>query len=392
MELLSAAVPAPRARLTGRSLGLLAIFYLLFGLFYVLILAWGQEQLDLQLFRTYALRVLLLDYPLKALWTVPLWLLLFRTRLEHLSGPLRLPVLLLLLGGWLLGWYWSYYAVLGWLLPEQINPFVRRWDVYIPALFGGLQLGLLQLLRYEEQLRHRQQQSLQLQQRARESELAALKAQLNPHFLFNTLNSISASVPPELEHTRELIARLAHTFRFVLDASRHPVLPLRAELAFLRSYLELEQARFGARLRVEFAVEEVLLPVPLPPMLLQPLVENAVLHGIGPQVAGGTVRVRVQAAGAGLRVEVEDTGRGLPPGRSGAQVLAEATGVGLRNTHARLLALGSAGLELTPLPPQGLRVAFTLPLSPGEAPTALGSRASVASTQPVPGVAAGAPY
>lgn len=387
MEPIPLATPPP-ARLTGRALLLLAVFYLLFGLFYVLILAWGQQDLDPQLFRTYALRVLLLDYPLKALWTVPLWLALFRSPVEQLSGPPRLGALLLLLGGWLLGWYWSYYAVLGWLLPEQINPFVRRWDVYIPALFGGLQLGLLQLLRYEEQLRHRQQQTLLLQEQARESQLAALKAQLNPHFLFNTLNSISASVPPELERTRELIARLGHTFRFVLDASRQPVLPLRAELEFLRAYLDLEQARFGARLRVEFAVDEALLPVPVPPMLLQPLVENAVLHGVASELAGGTVRVRVRAAGAGLRAEIEDTGRGLPPGRSGPQVLAEATGVGLRNTHARLQALGSPGLELTPLRPQGLRVAFTLPLpEPAGPPLAVPSTNPAANPVPRPTVA-----
>ncbi|GAB2955821.1 histidine kinase [Hymenobacter coalescens] len=352
------------AGLTGRGLLAMAGFYVGFAVFYACTIAYTVQEVQPGAYADYLRRVLLFDYPLKALWTLPVWWLLFRTRLERASWPRKLLAHLVLGPLWVAAWFGSYYGLLHLLGEGTMSGNGRVWDVYIPALFYGVQFGVLHVQRFVQQLRHRTELTRRLQAQAHTSQLAALKAQINPHFFFNTLNSISASVPPELESTRELIARLAHTFRFALDASRHERLPLGDELAFLRSYLELEQARFGSRLQVRFEVDEALLAVPVPPMLIQPLVENAVRHGVAPLVAGSQVVVVVQGlAGAQLRVSVTDQGAGLPPDRDSLEaLLAAAPGVGLRNTHQRLLALGGPGLRLEPQRPHGLRVSFVLPI------------------------------
>ena len=195
---------------------------------------------------------------------------------------------------------------------------------------------------------------------ALQSEVNALKAQLEPHFLFNTLNSISASVPPQMEHTRELIAKLADTFRFGLQASESETVPLREEIRFLKTYLDLEKQRFGERLIPVFEIEKNLMEQPIPPMLLQPLVENAIKHGVGNSVDPVTVGIHVKRVGEELHFTVSDTGESSPNGLDSAVFM---KGIGLRNTQLRLEKQFDKQLQIARNQPQGLVFNFSLPLN-----------------------------
>src|SRR5579859_730964 len=156
--------------------------------------------------------------------------------------------------------------------------------------------------------------------------------QLNPHFLFNTLNSIASLVYEEPQAADEMIGSLSELLRLALDDSTGQEITLREELNFLDKYLLIEQARFGERLRIEKEIEPEALDATAPILILQPLVENAVKHGIEAQLAPGVIRVVAKKSGAQLLLQVADNGRGAESAADGK--LKE--GVGLSNTRSRL--------------------------------------------------------
>src|SRR5271169_6251943 len=137
-----------------------------------------------------------------------------------------------------------------------------------------------------------QESALESSIRAREAELSALKAQINPHFLYNSLNSISALTSIDPARAREMCVSLADFLRLTLGMGEKPVIPLREELGLLEKYCAIEKVRFGARLRLEEEIQEEAKACLLPPLLLQPLLENAVVHGIAQMPGGGWIRLR----------------------------------------------------------------------------------------------------
>jgi two-component system LytT family sensor kinase len=195
-----------------------------------------------------------------------------------------------------------------------------------------------------------------------QAELRALRAQVNPHFLFNTLNSIAALIPVNPAAAEETTTLLAEVFRYALRASGQENSRLADELAFLRAYLEIEQVRLGARLEVRFEVATGLDSIPVPSLLLQPLVENAVLHGVAPRSEGGAVLLSARREGDRLVIEIQDDGPGMSPGRAGG-----GNGFGLRSVEDRLRALGPPhAVHIESNPGGGTRVRVTLPCQPSD--------------------------
>ncbi len=190
--------------------------------------------------------------------------------------------------------------------------------------------------------------------RAADAQLAALQAQMNPHFLFNALNTVASLIRTDPRAAEATVEDLARVLRRTLDHSRSVTTPLEEELDFVRAYLGIEEARFGERLRVEWHVDPAALRLAVPPMTLQPLVENAIRHGIGGRLEGGRVRIAARREGDRLLLRVEDDGAGFAPGRE------ERTGLG--NLRERLATLygGGAALRVEAAAP-GTAVSVELP-------------------------------
>lgn len=208
-------------------------------------------------------------------------------------------------------------------------------------------------------LRAQQARATELALVAREAELTSLKAQLRPHFLFNTLNSIYALVQTQPDRAQEMIALLADLLRETLEIGEDALVPLRTELHTAETYLEIEKMRFGERLHVGMELTPGTDQMMVPPLILQPLVENAVKHGIGRMPEGGSVDIRAVIVGDVLELTVRDTGPGC-----GADVADDANGRGLEITRRRLQAMYGAvsSLVLRNVAPSGCEVHLRIPI------------------------------
>jgi two-component system sensor histidine kinase AlgZ len=211
----------------------------------------------------------------------------------------------------------------------------QRFASQIPILFGaGFLLYLLSVASHYvilamEQSSKAEARVLETSILARDAELKALKAQVNPHFLFNSLNSISALTSVNPEKAREMCILLADFLRMTLGLGEKPVVPLSEELALLHGYLAIEQVRFGSRLHLEEQIQEDSKSVEMPPLLLQPLLENAITHGIANLPKGGLVRLSSQGLNGRVSLVVENSfDPDATPNRKG--------GLGLRNVRQRL--------------------------------------------------------
>lgn len=198
------------------------------------------------------------------------------------------------------------------------------------------------------------------QKLAVEAELRMLRAQLEPHMLFNTLANLRSLVDDEPTQAKHMIDQLITYLRSALAGSRSETTTLRAEFAQLAAYLEIMSLRLGRRLRYRLDLPEGLQQVAVPAMLLQPLVENAIKHGIEPKIGGGTIAVTARSTHAGLELEVADTGLGLPPDHDPDH---SGNSYGLVHVRERLRALhgSQASLRLQPNKPQGTLATVRIP-------------------------------
>ncbi|WP_299123811.1 histidine kinase [uncultured Winogradskyella sp.] len=249
----------------------------------------------------------------------------------------------------------SRYLLLDYLNEWHLPGKSGIWDWYIPTLFLYIQFGCFFAYRYFLENQKKIKVEGELKTAALKSELSALKAQLNPHFLYNIFNTISASVPSENEKTRHLIAELSDLFRYQLKASQVEKVPLHEELEFVNKYLDLEKERFQERLEVEISVDEDLNNEMIPPMLLQPLVENSVKHGLSSLIEGGKIAIHIFKKNDKLHFEITDTGVGIKDKTSVFD-----KGIGLTNTKLRLEKMYKSTLNLSDNTPKGLKISFAI--------------------------------
>jgi sensor histidine kinase YesM len=246
-----------------------------------------------------------------------------------------------------------------------------QWIIYNSSEnYGiyGLILLFNQVLRYYRRLREGELRASQLETQLTQAQLQALKMQLQPHFLFNTLHSISALVHRDPETADRMIARLGDFLRLTLENSGAQEVSLQKELEFLRCYLDIERVRFQDRLTTSLDVEPRALDTPVPNLILQPIVENALRHGVAQRSAPGRVEISAKRENGSLRIQVRDNGPGLSAITKANGKIRE--GLGLSNTRARLAQLYGAAhrFELSNAPDGGLVVTLEIPAAQDATP------------------------
>ncbi|HVE57337.1 MAG TPA: histidine kinase [Pyrinomonadaceae bacterium] len=254
---------------------------------------------------------------------------------------------------------------LGYLRSYQLDSF---WETYKIFLLVNLHFGvaiywavlsIYQAVRYYRKYRERELATSKLEARLAQSRLQVLKMQLHPHFLFNTLNAISELIYKDRESAERMIGDLSDLLRLSFENLEVQEISLKQELEFLRKYLEIEQMRFHDRLIVEMEISPDTLDASVPNMILQPLVENAIKHGIAPRSTGGKIEIGAHRSNGSLELSVSDNGIGVP--FNDLENLSE--GVGISNTRRRLRHLYGEKhtFNLANAEKSGLRVNLTIP-------------------------------
>jgi two-component sensor histidine kinase len=296
---------------------------------------------------TFAVGRALADWYVFAVLSIPVFWLARRFRLERSNWPRRFPVHLAASALFSVLWMALRAGIEEWQSRDAVNP-VEFAAAFSYSLFGKFSFTLLiywvlmsvsHTIDYSRKYRERELRAVELEKRLAQAKLQALQMQLNPHFLFNTLHSISSLMHRDVEAADRMIARLSELLRHTLESSDTQEVPLREELDFLQRYLEIEQTRFGERLTVRLEIAPDTLDAQVPNLVLQPLVENAIRHGIEPHAKPGQIRLQARRENGMLRLQVGDNGAGLL--RSGPP----REGVGLSNTRKRLEQLYGDGFK-----------------------------------------------
>jgi len=250
-----------------------------------------------------------------------------------------------------------------------------RWDLFESLFFQNVIdditgtyvpiLLIAHVVSYYQRFRERELRTSQLQTQLAKSHLQALKSQLQPHFLFNTMHSISALMLTDVQAADRMMTRLSDLLRMSLEASGTQITILSHELEFLNCYLEIEKVRFEERLTIILKVAPETLDAQVPHLLLQPLVDNAVKHGISRLCRGGEIQISATAKGPELQLEVKDNGPGM-----GQPEGPPRTGLGLKVTRERLEALygQEQSMELINPPEGGTAVRICIPLTKPDKP------------------------
>jgi two-component system LytT family sensor kinase len=246
------------------------------------------------------------------------------------------------------------------IVMRSMAPQPPGFRVAMDVLLYWSLLGVCQAITNFRSSQERERRAAELEARLTSAQLQALRMQINPHFLFNTLNSIAALVYVNPRAADEMLGDLSQLLRRSLDSIEDQEIPLSQELEFIGAYLSIEQKRFGERLRLEQSVPDELMKALVPALILQPLVENAIRHGIEPQRNPGLISIEAKQQNNHLHLIVRDNGKGFPPAHSHNS---GRHGIGLANTKARLQALygQNQNFSVAKAEPQGCQIEIQLP-------------------------------
>jgi len=279
--------------------------------------------------------------------------------LIHLVGANLYTVL------WLALNFGSIYLIYGYMLRHMFDVWnTMGWQYPSGITFYLMVTGGYYSLIYYQEIKLRERKEVQLQLLLRDAQLNALKNQMNPHFLFNSLNSINALITAHPEKARSMLVRLSDLLRLSLTTQTRAFVPLHTELEFAHSYLEIEKIRLGKRLSYSEQVADDLRDAEVPVMILQPLLENAIKHGIAPSTRRGSVRLQIEDSLSGLVIQVQNSvAEGVLGEGNGTST---GNGVGLENLKKRLSTIygNNFRMEHGWLPDGNFRVTIEIPLKP----------------------------
>lgn len=295
------------------------------------------------------------DFLISFIVTIPIWYMTV-VLLKRYSLRFRLTTQIFFLPLYLFLCYYGQYVVkdfFGWAMFWGGKKAV--WTLYNLMLFYLVQFATIYAYNFFKKFKQEEKEKFELQETALKSELIALKAQLNPHFLHNLFNSINASIPPENERTRELIVLLSDLFRYQNYASQQEYVTIKEEMHFIDIYLQLMKVRLKERLNYQFEIPVELNSLKIAPMILQPLVENAVTHGIAPVIEPSSLLIKAEVLDDNIVLTIIDTGQGI-----NIEDLPFSKGIGLSNTKKRLLKLYNSDLKIENNLPTGTKISFTI--------------------------------
>ena len=356
--------PSPVLRFGLRLLAI-AAFWTLVGLAFASQFYLSSSLLGRSITWGEATRYALADWYVWALLSAPiLWLarrfppesgVHWRTAGLHLAAALVCSityVVLRSLVGQVQGWWTDDPVSFG----EVFQPLLVKTFPFNLLIYGVI-LSIAHAIDYYRKYHDRTVQALELEKHLAEARLQSLLRQLKPHFLFNTLNGIASLMHSDVEAADRMLVRLSELLRLTMNHAGQPLARLRDEVAFIERYLDIEQIRFRDRLSVSIDISPDARELQVPSLILQPLVENAIRHGIEPHARPGRILVAARVVGGRVELTVQDNGAGLPPGGCSRE------GIGLTNTRSRLRELYGADhtFELVNGPDGGLLIRLSLP-------------------------------